>query len=205
MSTLPMEFKTTPLFGGAMTANLPSNFSDVSKIRQIPDHQEVYLDNDGLTSIIFEINERVDASVVGSTSDEDAVRYHLDDVIEAEDDGKREEGIRIVSLKAETGEKLPPNTPTYTITATQKNPPTNTAGVIPDFIVVILTVIRLASKQTDLLITLNVPHASGMYDRFAVDLSKDKLDGSLPMPQAERIREEILKSFEILEWGLFDG
>ncbi|PBP18743.1 ran-interacting Mog1 protein [Diplocarpon rosae] len=57
-------YTSTPLFGGALIVDLPSNFADVSAnrgstIRQVPDHQEVYLDKDGFTSIIFDITERL--------------------------------------------------------------------------------------------------------------------------------------------------
>jgi hypothetical protein len=47
-----------------------------SQIRQVPDNQEVYLDNDGLSSIVFDILERVDKP------DLDALKYHLEDVVE---------------------------------------------------------------------------------------------------------------------------
>lgn len=47
-----------------------------SQIRQVPDNQEVYLDKDGLTSIVFDILERVDKP------DLDALKYHLEDIVE---------------------------------------------------------------------------------------------------------------------------
>ncbi|KIY02568.1 uncharacterized protein Z520_01033 [Fonsecaea multimorphosa CBS 102226] len=47
------------LYGGAMTVQLPVELIDSSDIRQIPDHQEVFLSPTTLTSIIFEINDYV--------------------------------------------------------------------------------------------------------------------------------------------------
>lgn len=70
------EYTTVPLFGGAITAAFPSTFADVSDIRQVPDHQEVYLDKDGYTSIIVEVLERVEKP------DTDAVLYHLQDILD---------------------------------------------------------------------------------------------------------------------------
>ena len=34
------------LYGGAITFNVPSRFADVSRFRDIPDHQEVLVDAD---------------------------------------------------------------------------------------------------------------------------------------------------------------
>ncbi|OAP58932.1 hypothetical protein AYL99_06229 [Fonsecaea erecta] len=47
------------LYGGAITVELPVDLIDSSDIRQIPDHQEVFLSPTTLTSIIFEINDYV--------------------------------------------------------------------------------------------------------------------------------------------------
>jgi hypothetical protein len=52
-----------------------------SQIRQIPDHQEVYLDNSGYTSIVIEILQ-----YVSKPSDEEALQYHFSDVIEGTGD-----------------------------------------------------------------------------------------------------------------------
>jgi hypothetical protein len=72
-----MAFTNTPLYGGAITLDLPSNFADASQIRQIPDHQEVYLDSNGYSSIVVEILEYVEKS-----NDEEALQYHFGDLVE---------------------------------------------------------------------------------------------------------------------------
>lgn len=56
-----------------------------SQIRQVPDTQEVFLDRDGFTSIVFDILERVD--VGEEKSDADALKYHFSDIVE--DDTER--------------------------------------------------------------------------------------------------------------------
>jgi len=50
-----MSFKPTPLYGGALTLDLPTHFADTSLIRDIPSHQEVYLSTTGYTNIVIEI------------------------------------------------------------------------------------------------------------------------------------------------------
>lgn len=52
-----------------------------SKLRTVPDNQEVYLDKDGFTSIIFDITERVDAPGSGLESDGRALTMHLEELV----------------------------------------------------------------------------------------------------------------------------
>ncbi|KAK8657389.1 hypothetical protein V6N13_035630 [Hibiscus sabdariffa] len=44
-----------PLFGGAISTSFPLRFQDVSNIRQVPDHQEVFVDPACDESLIFEL------------------------------------------------------------------------------------------------------------------------------------------------------
>ena len=55
-----------------------------STIRQVPDHQEVYLKKTGFTSLIFDLGERVSHTA----TDEEALRYHFDDVVDEKDTKK---------------------------------------------------------------------------------------------------------------------
>ncbi|KVI05529.1 ran guanine nucleotide release factor [Cynara cardunculus var. scolymus] len=51
------QFPPRPLFGGAISTNFPLRFEDVSNIRQVPDHQEVFVDPGRDESLIFELLE----------------------------------------------------------------------------------------------------------------------------------------------------
>ncbi|CAL5363208.1 unnamed protein product [Camellia sinensis] len=44
-----------PLFGGAIASTFPLRFQDMSNIRQVPDHQEVFADPARDESLIFEL------------------------------------------------------------------------------------------------------------------------------------------------------
>ncbi|XP_047961623.1 ran guanine nucleotide release factor-like [Salvia hispanica] len=44
-----------PLFGGAVSSTFPLRFQDVSNMRQVPDHQEVFVDPSRDESLIFEL------------------------------------------------------------------------------------------------------------------------------------------------------
>ena len=46
----------------------------------MPDNQEVYLDRDGLTSVMFDLTERV----TNPSEDTAALRFHLADIVETE-------------------------------------------------------------------------------------------------------------------------
>jgi hypothetical protein len=73
-------FLPASLFGGAIYTELPAAFTDVSTLRQVPDHQEVFVQNQGLVSIMFDIMERV------TGSDQDAMKIHLNDVVGQDND-----------------------------------------------------------------------------------------------------------------------
>ena len=63
------------LFGGAITIMLPETFEDVSVLREIPDHQEVFVDRDSEVSLIVELLEHD-----GTISDEHAPTYYFKDL-----------------------------------------------------------------------------------------------------------------------------
>ena len=62
------------LFGGAAQCILPSGWVDASRFRQVPDHQEVYLDTVSSSSVIIEILE----------SQEKGIRFCFDDLAAAD-------------------------------------------------------------------------------------------------------------------------
>ena len=52
--------RKVPLFGGAISAHLPTRYVDVSDFRPVPDNQEVWTDASVDESVIVEILERVE-------------------------------------------------------------------------------------------------------------------------------------------------
>jgi hypothetical protein len=55
--------------------------NNYSQIRQVPDHQEVFLDTKGYSGVISEILEYVD-----KPSDMEALQYHFADLVEGTGD-----------------------------------------------------------------------------------------------------------------------
>ena len=69
-----------------LPANLEKLLSNQehSDIRPVPDHQEIFLSSTGFASIIFDIAERVSHL----PSDEEALIYHFEDVVNPGDNSK---------------------------------------------------------------------------------------------------------------------
>ncbi|RWA08575.1 hypothetical protein EKO27_g6542 [Xylaria grammica] len=209
-------YQDTPLFGGALVCDLPKRFADVSRLREVPDNQEVYIDKEGFSSIIIEINERVGDE--GSTPEIDgrALTTHLEEVV-----GEDIEGLKVWNTTPTQFSKLdstPANPcasrahsediPAYTLIATL-SPHTSTeaesgapqAKAAPDFTAIILTLVRLERERTDILITVNVPHIRGEYDEDDVDLELGK-QGQL-IGDAVDYASHIWETFKVRDWGLF--
>ncbi|KAK3173614.1 hypothetical protein OEA41_006946 [Lepraria neglecta] len=198
------EFKHTELFGGAITANLPSDFADVSTIRQVPDNQEVYLEANGFTSLTIDLTERV----TQFSTDKEALEYHLADII-AEGDTKQ-----IVSVFENVQlSKFPPNTPVLSLIATTRPPPPGPGAArrphAPTNTDIHLTLIRLVEQSTDIVITLNVPHipseteaedpAAGDGDAVRKQLN-ERTERAVLMKETW---EMVVGSVEIRDWSLF--
>ncbi|KAL2151261.1 hypothetical protein VTH82DRAFT_6359 [Thermothelomyces myriococcoides] len=198
---MPHGFKRVPLFGGALECELPEHFADVSKIRQVPDNQEVYIDQDGFTSIIIDITERVDApGDTGIERDGRALTTHLEDLV-----GDDLDTVKVWNT-TETQFTHLEETPAYTLIATQtpkapSNPDESRRASAPDFTALILTLLRLEKEKSDVLITVNVPHIKGEYDEEEVDLALGK-QGEL-IGDAVEYAARIWSTFKVNDWRLF--
>ncbi|KAK3985634.1 hypothetical protein QBC44DRAFT_334763 [Cladorrhinum sp. PSN332] len=196
------EYTQTPLFGGAIVVDIPTKFADVSKLRQVPDSQEVYIDKDGFTSIIIDITERVGPAGGGLERDGRALTTHLEELV-----GEDVDSVKVWNT-TETQLSHLEDTPAYTLIATQTPKQRSSEGDVasrngaPDFTALILTLIRLEKESTDILITINVPHIKGEYDEEDVDLALGK-QGEL-IGDAVEYAARIWESFEVKDWGLFN-
>ncbi|KAF7585317.1 hypothetical protein BBP40_011240, partial [Aspergillus hancockii] len=111
---IPRDF-----YGSAIKGLIPQGWLDASDLREVPDHQEVYLSPTTLTTQITEINQRVETPETSSTNlptlpnpnptnDEHAALYHVHDLTDPTDT------IEIVTgpTKVTMG-KFPASTPAY--------------------------------------------------------------------------------------------
>lgn len=180
--------------------NLPNGYADVSDIREVPDHQEIYLDASGFSSIIVEIAERV----TQPAADDEALKFHFHDIVEEQDTG------RIWYTDNANLPLFPPNTPCYTLLATTTPPPATNGNVqrplTPAYTAMILTLIRLIPQSTDIVVTINIPHIPRQQESSGgtVNFEEGKF-GSL-VDEGMGIRDEVWRTLQVKDWGLFgDG
>ncbi|KAL7923143.1 hypothetical protein ACQKWADRAFT_290086 [Trichoderma austrokoningii] len=194
------SYKNIPLYGGAITCDLPKHFADVSKLRQVPDNQEVWIDKDGFTSIIFDISERVGGAGSSPEIDGRAMTTHLEDMV-----GSDIDTVKIWNTAETEFTKMSDlKHPAYTLIATQTpKTPSSGSSAAPDFTAITMTLLRLEEQKTDILITINVPHIRGEYDADEVDLELGK-QGKL-IGDAVEIAARIWETFVIKDWELFHG
>ncbi|KAK3942082.1 hypothetical protein QBC46DRAFT_457878 [Diplogelasinospora grovesii] len=190
-------YKSTPLFGGALVCDLPEKFADVSQLRQVPDNQEVWIDKDGFTSIIFDITERVGGKGGGLKQDGQALTTHLEELV-----GDDADTVKVWNTTETQFSHLDENLPAYTCIATQTPRTGEKRSSTPDFTAIILTLLRLEKESTDILITINVPHIKGEYDEDEVDLALGK-QGEL-IGDAVEYAAKIWESFKVKDWNLFN-
>lgn len=101
---MPQTFRNVALYGGAITVDLPADFTDArcvcalpsipaihhtltphprSTIRPVPDNQEVHLSPTTPTTLITDLLERAAPPTHPTcTTDEAALRYHYADITE---------------------------------------------------------------------------------------------------------------------------
>ncbi|KAI8527320.1 hypothetical protein RHMOL_Rhmol12G0066700 [Rhododendron molle] len=83
-----------PLFGGAIASTFPVRFQDVSNIRQVPDHQEVFVDPARDESLIVELLD-----LKHDVADNGSATWFLQDLASEQD----AEGAMILSHKGYCG------------------------------------------------------------------------------------------------------
>lgn len=62
-----------------------------------------------------------------------------------------------------------------------------------------LLLVRLKEKNTDLMITINIPHYAGEYEKA------DEGEPTKLMKDSDILKERVLETFKIEDWELFDG
>lgn len=129
-----------------------------------------------------------------AATDEDALKYHLKDIVS--DDSAE---TKIWAGGKATLTKMP-DVPTYTLFATQPNQ-VKTKKNPEDFTGILLVLVRLENVQSDVLVSVNVPHVPGEYDQAGIDLPAQKVGGLLE--EAGTIRQKVLESLEVKDWSVF--
>ncbi|KAI8870063.1 Mog1p/PsbP-like protein [Ramicandelaber brevisporus] len=195
------------LFGGAMTATIPVEFSDVSDFRQVPDNQEVFADPRTDQSIIIEILELHEEA-----SDADCARWHFENLAD-ENDVQPGADYRQISMVRPLANIDAPNV----IPVEQSDD--NVAGMLAigtirvakyrqgdaggesvlNTVNLYVAVLRLKQFSADVLVSMNHPMAIG--SQSAVQSEGARADPDVT--KASKIFMSLLRSFRIVDSSLF--
>ncbi|EIW85246.1 Mog1p PsbP-like protein [Coniophora puteana RWD-64-598 SS2] len=134
------------LFGGAIQCTLPTRLVDVSKLRQVPDSQEVFVYPDSDASFIIEVLEHAPPTDVT-----EAIKYHFTDIAQANGDDKP----RVLDTRLIVNDRMD-DTPSPVVlrgkqSAVKFNQPQ------PTEVTIFMGLFRVQGKNVDLLVTANVP------------------------------------------------
>jgi hypothetical protein len=145
------------LFGGAILVSLPSRLGDVSGFRQVPDHQEVFVDKETDISFIIEI-----LAYEESTPDHEAALYHFNDLAQcngAVSTSVDSNDVFTASKQVETPfmDGIPADVTKCVLIGHQSVAKFRGEGQGQDEVLIFLMLVRLPHVGTDLLISLNVP------------------------------------------------
>eukprot|EP00929_Paragymnodinium_shiwhaense_P048643 TRINITY_DN24567_c0_g1_i1.p1 TRINITY_DN24567_c0_g1~~TRINITY_DN24567_c0_g1_i1.p1 ORF type:complete len:188 (-),score=47.46 TRINITY_DN24567_c0_g1_i1:1-564(-) len=174
-----------PLFGGAISCDLPRSFHDAAEFREVPDHQEVRVDTATDRSVIVEILERKDVP------DDQAVAFFLKDLASFNDALED----KVLSNRELDSQDLPHMPAEATCLGGVGEQLVSKFGESAgNRVHVHACAIRLEKQQTDILITLNNP----------VAIDPQSSSGGLPVTEgAEELFSRVIKTFRIIDWNLF--
>jgi hypothetical protein len=206
------------LYGGAIQASFPVNFEDVSGVREIPDHQEVYLEPSTETSIIIELLD-MDTSLDGET----AARNHF---LNLAHDNESQDTQLLNEIKSYPSTVFMPQIEQqharFACIGTQAVKKYRSEQSPVDLVLVVMVLVRLGNVGTDVLITMNIPIPLTFQQQQPLLLSEtfqlltpdilcpptmisnmeicDRCLQVFPMISAI---QEIIHTFTIQDWSLF--
>eukprot|EP01094_Clydonella_sp_ATCC50884_P015569 TRINITY_DN26168_c0_g1_i1.p2 TRINITY_DN26168_c0_g1~~TRINITY_DN26168_c0_g1_i1.p2 ORF type:complete len:188 (-),score=52.85 TRINITY_DN26168_c0_g1_i1:18-581(-) len=180
------------LYGGAMTFELPDRFVDMSTFRQVPRHQEAFMDANTDQSMIVELNEMV------AVANEEAAAYHFEDLMEANKASSHEVCETQMIPLAELDSSLPADAYCVMLLGRERVSKFNEAA--ENDVNVVMTLVRLPSVTTDMLFIMYSPTRIHPFSSVAANVRSE------PQPTPDESRamyEHALCSFCVRSWALF--
>ena len=190
--------KTVGLFGGSITVLLPATFDDISTIRQVPDHQEVFVDRESEISFIVEL-----VNYNGDVTDNNAPKFYFTDLAECNE----AKNATIDSASVVRDPQFIPHVTDQScvkcvVTGRQTVTKFRSEDAPLETVQIVLIVVRLPHVGTDMLVTMNVPSSATQQPITADRIcpSADILGETCP---AAKIMSAALNSLNIKNWSLF--
>ncbi|KAH3765661.1 ran guanine nucleotide release factor [Pelomyxa schiedti] len=181
-------YERRQLYGGAIEAEVPARFDDISEVRQVEDNQEVFSDARTDQSIIFEIAEYED-----TVGDGFAPAHYLQDIAEANDATGVSASVAVPFARTLAQPEI-----TYCGVIVGQQDVAKFREHAKNTVRVYLCVMRLPSYRTDLLISMNAPMT------LSEQSSSSGQCGTLsPIGDVEAVFNHVIQSFNIKDFGLF--
>ncbi|KAG7378481.1 hypothetical protein PHYPSEUDO_010056 [Phytophthora pseudosyringae] len=185
-----------PLFGGALSCEVPEGFADVSAFRQVPDNQEVFANAATDQCVIVELLQYEE-----SVADSGSARYFFDEIAQSNGCGPDEVAVL---LEGPADAKLAPagvDAPhaTQLIVGDQRVAKFKEGDHAKNVVRVYLGNVRLHGVATDVVLSVSAPMrispASSSRDAFQFEDSSE---------EAAAIFKQALQSFAVRDWSLFE-
>lgn len=188
-------FVRQELYGGAITTVLPQGFLDASTLRNIPDTQEVFVnnrnrkdnfENDGLSfneSIIFDLLEAIDDS-----DNFKALQIHLEEIFLID----KSETLKILNY-----ESIKPNTQSVIAFKSEFQKDES------ELLVVCMSLIRLETFNTDVVISVNIPMKNTQEFLELQKCAHGQSELPSRLQAAYNALNKIVKEFRIVDNSLF--
>ncbi|KAF9203780.1 hypothetical protein BGZ49_006049 [Haplosporangium sp. Z 27] len=203
-----MDIIQQELYGGAITLNLPRKFENISNIREVPDHQEVFVNVDEDQSVIVEILE-----LAAEANDEGCAAFHYQQLAE---DNDAEDASIIQSVSILNNSELPTwpaEAKIYLLLGQQRiakfnerqrqqenaaaNPHRQLQPDARNLVQIMMVVVRLPRQATDIVISYNVPL------QISESSSSKQVAHEGDIQEAEVWFRNLIGSFLVRDWGLF--
>ncbi|KAF9166413.1 hypothetical protein BGX21_006392 [Mortierella sp. AD011] len=203
-----MDTVQQELFGGAITLNLPRKFENISHVREVPDHQEVFVNVEEDQSVIVEILE-----LAAQTNDEGCAAFHYQQL--AEDNDATDASV-IQSVSVLNNSELPTwpaEAKIYLLLGQQRiakfnerqrqledaaaHPHQQPHADARNLVQIMMVVVRLPRQETDIVITYNVPL------QISESSSSKQVAHEGNIQEAEVWFRNMIGSFLVRDWSLF--
>jgi len=215
-----MSSSIKSLFGGAIEVSFSESLVDVSKLREVPDNQEVFLriqENEDDKQVLCQPGQHlilqsplslIIEMLEFDTSGGDTLLVIFQDIIESNDaiefkvvsTTSLDIQSNIPKLAANMSKQSIEGLGCFQLVGLQRVPSKSVTGAV-DFLLVLLSVIRLPSIRTDIAVTVNAPL------RVILPESIESLDfienDAKTRHEAERLMTDVLQNFQIKDWSLF--
>ncbi|RLN54374.1 hypothetical protein BBJ28_00009724 [Nothophytophthora sp. Chile5] len=183
-----------PLFGGALSCEIPEGFADVSSFRQVPDNQEVFANAATDQCVIVELLQ-----FESSVSDAASAQYFFNEIAQANGCGPDE--VTVLLSEQVDAKNAPVISGTHSATVIvgdQRVAKFKEGDDAKNVVRVYLGNIRLPGVTTDVVLSVSAPMrinpASSSRDAFQFENSSEV---------AAAIFMQAFKSFAIQDWSLF--